>query len=185
MKRILTIAFALSLVTTSAFAQGEQYGWSLSGSDVDPEMNVGPAAGGLLPVYLWLTCTGDFGGWASMEGNVTYPAGWSNFGFNVLNGTLNAGTADALQLAGTGCPIQPFLAGFWNLFGTGEGGVCLVSSPAWPTVVTVDCDPLNADARDTAVIGYFAGTGTPCQDGLCGEVSVDDSSWGSIKGLYR
>jgi hypothetical protein len=188
MKRILTIAFALSLVATGAFAQTYDYGWSLSGSMTDPGVNTGPAAGGLVPVYLWLTCTGSFGGWAAMEADLEIPAGWSNFGFTPMNGVLNAGNPTNLLLAVGGCPVEPFLAGSWNLFdpAASGGGVCLVASAANGYNVTVDCDPLNATIHENALTGYFAGTGTPCEinGGDC-TVSVEDASWGSIKGLYR
>jgi hypothetical protein len=187
MKRILTIAFALSLVATGAFAQTYDYGWSLSGSMTDPGVNTGPVQP-VSTVYLWLTCTGSFGGWAAMEADLEFPAGWQNFGFNPLNGVLNAGTASALLLAVGGCPTEPFLCGSWSLFDAAAtgGSVCLVPSAANGYNVTVDCDPLNATTHDNAHVGYFAGTGTPCQvnNGDC-TVSVEDASWGSIKGLYR
>jgi len=191
MKRILTIAFALSLVATGAFAQGEDYGWSISDSDTDPGANVGAPVGGLpFNLYLWLSCTGAFDGWASMEADVQLAGagGPLLLGTTALNGALNAGSGTLLQLAVGGCPEEAFLAASFSVFDAAGLGVdmCLIDSSGpdnWN--VTVDCDPLNATAHQNAVTGYSSSGGAPCVLGECGIVSVEDASWGSIKGLYR
>ena len=194
MKRILTIVFALSLVATSAFAQGEDYGWSISGSNTDPNQSTGaPVGGAPFSLYLWLTCTtdaGGTGGWASMECDVQLagPGGPLLLGFTPLNGVLNGGAGTLLQLAVGGCPTEGFLAGSFSLFDAAGLGldVCLVDSSGpdnWN--VTVDCDPLNATTHQNAVTGYSSTGTAPCVLGECGVVSVEDASWGSIKGLYR
>jgi hypothetical protein len=187
MKRILTIAFALTLLASSAFA--EDYQWTLSLSNTDPFVNTGAPVAGLVPVYLWLAGNvpglPDPGCAAAAEFDMDI-TNWSNFGFSPVAGVLNAGNENALLLAIGGCPQGPFLAGSFNLFdGTGAGGdACLVPSAANGFNVTVDCDPIAPQNHDNAIIGVST-IGDPCEVGQLGEVAVEASTWGALKGLYR
>ncbi len=113
------------------------------------------------------------------------PGALNIFGFNVSNGFLNAGTATNLLLAIGGCPDSPLAAGSWPAFS---------SVAAWEFClgglnVTVNCDPLPAiTANDHK---GFSNNGFPrsCQSGLDFECehphSVEPTSWGKVKTLYR
>ncbi|GJM43710.1 MAG: hypothetical protein DHS20C21_05520 [Gemmatimonadota bacterium] len=186
MKRILTIVSVLSIVMASS-AMAEDYGWSLSFSDTDPNVQAAnvPAT---TPhsVYLWMACT-QADGMSAAEFSAVFPAGFFGHGFTPLNGVLNAGDANNLLLAVGGCPVGPFLAGQFGpyLDFTGAGGAwCLVASPTGNNV-TVDCDPVSPVANANAIVGCATNGNVACNTGACGTVSVEDSSWGSIKTLYR
>ncbi|MCA9729214.1 MAG: hypothetical protein KC729_16120 [Candidatus Eisenbacteria bacterium] len=183
MKRILTIAFALTLVASSAFAL--DYGWSISGSSTDARVNTGDIAPGLPgSVYLWLTCT-TVDGVSAMEARVDVQ-GLLFLSFTPMNGALNAGAGQELLLAVGGCPREDFLIGSISVLNLGTGGsLCLVPSTANGFNVTVDCDAVNPVTHENAVAG-FATTGlTFCDTSDQCTVSVEDTSWGNIKGLYR
>ena len=183
MKRILTIAFALTLVATSAFAQTENYGWSISASSTDPGVNVGSVAPGLpASLYLHLDCT-TIDGMAAMEANIAVN-GLLFLSFTPLNGVLNAGAGPALLLAVGGCPTADFLAGTIGVLNLGAGGdVCLVPS-AGGTNGTVDCDTIAPTLYPNAVTG-FTTQGDACVVGDCRLVSVEAQSWGGVKSLYK
>ncbi|MEZ5066953.1 MAG: hypothetical protein R3B81_19735 [bacterium] len=183
MKRILTIAFALTLVASSAFAL--DYGWSISGSSTDATVNTGDLAAGLPSnVYLWLNCT-TVDGISAMEARVDVQ-GLLFLSFTPMNGALNAGAGQELLLAVGGCPTDPFLIGSIGVLNLGTGGsLCLVPSTANGFNVSVDCDPIAPTTHENAVAG-FATTGlTFCDNSGDCVVSVEDTSWGNIKGLYR
>lgn len=184
MKRVLTIVSALLVAASPAFA--DNYGWSLSGSATEPCQPV--PLGSLQVVYLWFNYATD-DGMSAMEANLTTSANYSVLGFNVQNGYLNAGNQTNLLLAVGGCPTGPVVAGAWNLFDlTGTGGFgCLAGAN-----VTVDCDTVNPVAWPHGVSGWNNQGGTACSvlvDGGDGcnppVVSVEDTSWGSVKSLYR
>ena len=104
-----------------------------------------------------------------------------------MGGALNAGDGTDLLLAVGGCPVADYLMGNWQFLDfTGLGGnACLVPSPGG-TNASVDCDTLNPQVWPNAINGYSTDGSTPCVTGDCSEiVSVEDASWGSIKGLYR
>jgi hypothetical protein len=187
MKRIVTIvAAAALLVSSSAFA--DFYGWSLSGSAAAPCVSTGPAAS-ITNLALWLNYTTD-DGMSAMEADLVLAGGVTNFGFNTLNGFLNAGTASHLLLAVGGCPAGPVLAGTWTIFDPASlgFGACLVGAN-----VTVDCDVVNPVAWPHGVTGYSSVPGgVPCQVEVSSGtgctppiVAVESSSWGSVKSLYR
>ena len=183
MKRILTIAFALTLVASSAFA--EDYSWSISASDTDPNVNTAPVpASGPASYYLWLTCTSSFSGAASAEFKIDVVGFfWSNF--TPVLGVLNFGAGQDLVLGLGGCRTADFLAGTVNVFATGgPGALCFALSDANGSNVSVDCDPVNPVTHANAYTGLQTDGSDPCSFGSC-TVSVESDTWGSIKGLYR
>ncbi|GJM43709.1 MAG: hypothetical protein DHS20C21_05510 [Gemmatimonadota bacterium] len=186
MKRILTIACLLSLVVASG-AMAEDYGWRLSFSNTDPADSTATVpATTPHSVYLWLNCT-NLDGMSAAEFTAQFPAGFFGHGFTPMNGVLNAGNATNLLLAVGGCPMRPFLAGEFGpyLDFTGAGGSwCLVPSPTGNNV-TVDCDPVSPIAHDNAITGCATNGNAICRTGTCEPVSVEGTSWGSIKTLYR
>jgi hypothetical protein len=180
MKRVLTIVAALLVAAVPASA--ERYGWTISSSAVDPNVNTGPVTGAPLTLFLWLACAPD-GGMSAAEFNLQTPPGVFNFGFTPQNGFLNAGGASNLLLAVGGCPAGPVVAGSWAVFNTLAGSYCLISGPA--NFGTVDCSPTNPQVWAITQVGYGAGVPPTCVDVLCPPVAVESSSWGSLKSLYR
>jgi hypothetical protein len=184
MKRFLTIFFALcicAVMATSAPAQNI-YGWTVSSSNADPFANTGTLVPGLVTLYLWYACN-SADGMSAAEIDPVISAGNSILAFNVENGYLNAGNATHLLLAVGGCPNAPVRAGNWLILKATNVDLC----PGGANV-TVDCSP-DPSAWPNDFIG-FSEVGVPCEDArpedLCGVItSVEESSWGSIKSLYR
>ena len=192
MKRFMTILVVAMLAVVPA-AMAQNFGWTVSNSTTDPLSNTGPIGAGPSMfagnLYLWLFCDGTGFGMAAMEADVVeLRGGGAPTGFGVLNGFLNAGTATALLLAVGGCPTGPVLAG---AFSVGPDAflpdieICLVPSAANNRSITVAC---GGSGFNNNVIGFAKTSAASCVDGdsstLCG-VSVESSTWGQIKGLYR
>lgn len=182
-QRTVLLAALLTFVSASgAMAVGAPvYSWRLSLSDVDPDVIEGPAFPGFGTVYLWLSCNA-FDGAAAFGGHVTATGGAFIAGFAPTPGVLNAGNATDLLLAIGGCPDGPFRAGSFTVIGTATD-MCM-DNP-----VTVDCDQINPLEFASAFTGLSAGGGSVCEFGniFCetGPTAVEESSWGSLKSLYR
>lgn len=189
MKRVLTIVCALALAASTASAQIE-YGFKLSGSNTDPNVNVVPAFASFVgvSVHLWMDCSvGDGISAAEFDLNYVAPASVFGWAFTPLNGWLNAGGTGNLLLAVGGCPTGPVLVGSWSGFNTGgpiAHNFCLVPSAATGSKVGVDCSS-NPAAWPAKAIGLAAGVENACAETLCGPTSVESETWGSIKSLYR
>jgi hypothetical protein len=121
---------------------------------------------------------------AAAEIDPVISAGNTIAAFNVANGYLNAGTATHLLLAVGGCPAAPVRAGEWLILKATPVDLC----PGGANV-TVDCSP-DPQAWPNDFIGYSE-LGTPCEDPRPGEIcledpfSVEQTSWGRVKQLYR
>lgn len=183
MKRVLTIAAALLVFAAPSFAQ-QKYGWTISSSATDPNVNSGLTSPAPVSLFLWLACAAGPDGMSAAEFNLSTPAGLLNFGFTTMNGFLNAGGSSNLLLAVGGCPTGPVVAGSWTFFGTQAGDICIVPSGGGVRA-TVDCNTSVPGVWPIEAVGYGYGTsGDSCREALC-IVSVEPSSWGSVKSLYR
>ena len=92
-----TIWIALITFLIAGSAPAEDYGWSLSGSSTDPNVNTGPAVASTpFFVYLWLVCS-PIDGISATEFSMS--TGFFDAGFTPLNGVLNAGNSVDLLLA--------------------------------------------------------------------------------------
>jgi hypothetical protein len=186
MKRFMTIVSVLAVLSLagSAFAEYE-YGWTVSNSPTDPLANTGASTPGIVNYYLWFYCS-TTDGMSAAEFNGAATGGIIPLAFTATNGFLNAGGATNLLLAVGGCPLGPVSAGFWLCQEIGPGELCIVPAGNGNNV-TVDCRTSPA-AWDNDVRG-FSSVGEPCgvaiADLCLPQVSVEDESWGSIKGLYR
>jgi hypothetical protein len=179
MRRLVTIlsVFCLcAVMATSASAQNI-YGWTVSRSDADPFANTGELVGSFVNLYLWYACNSN-DGMSAAEIDPLINAPNSIAAFNVLNGYLNAGTATHLLLAVGGCPAAPVVAGSWLVLRSGPIDLC----PSGANV-TVDCSA-DPSAWPNEYIGYSE-LGVPCQDFTPCETSVEPTSWGRVKQLYR
>jgi len=189
MKRwYILAAFAIVLgQMTVAQAQTFRYGWTVSKSNADAFVNTGSPTGGVDTLYLWYQCNvGDGISAADLAATGSFATGGSILAFNVANGFLNAGNATSLLLAVGGCPPGPIVAGSWLVLHSSPGDLCL-GPGGQPTPVTVDCSA-NPSAHPADYIGYS--DTTPCthfESGsqLCETTSVEESSWGMIKSIYR
>jgi hypothetical protein len=184
MKRFLTIFLVLAFAS-SAF--GGQFGWTLSDSNTDPMSNQGTfTAAGLLTLYLWYYCTNNDRGLASAEFDIASSNPVNIIAaFTAINPPwLNAGGATNLLLAVGGCPSGLSVAGSFLISANGPGQYCLTTS-AIGNNVSVNCVDLNTYDNDW--IGYSTDGTAPCTspETLCFIVAVENTSWGSVKSLYR
>lgn len=181
MKSLLSISTVLLIAATPALGQNNFYGWTISSSSSNPDVNSGPVNPQPFSLYLWFKCSAS-GGMSAAEFDFAAPEGVLNFGFSPMNGFLNAGSASHLLLAVGGCPTGPVVAGSWVLFGQTPGDFCLVSS-ANGYRVTVDCSAPNPQLRAIDAVGYAYGGAIPsCLDLLCTHVHCwcwyCDTIWG-------
>ncbi len=188
MKRIMTILtvialFTMTAGTASAVGSSATFGWTISNSLVDPNVNTGASTGGVVSLGLWLQC-GLGNGMASAEFDLGVSGAMSVLAFTAMNGFLNAGGSTNLLLAVGACPSGPVLAGTVLIFDN-AGDICLVPAGNGNNV-TVECGTLAL--IDNYYRGY-SNVGAPCEHNgetvLCDFISVDDTSWGAVKSLYR
>ena len=183
MKRFMTTVSVLAILAMASSAFGATFGWTISGSVTDPDVNTGVATNGVASLYLWLDC-GIGNGMASAEFDLC-AVGINPLAFTTMNGFLNAGGATNLLLAVGGCPNGPIVAGSILVLDL-PGNICPCPAAANGNNVTVECATLALVLNDYR--GY-ASVGVPCETNanipLCEPVSVEDGSWGSIKSLYR
>jgi hypothetical protein len=193
---IIATLFLMLMYVPSTSADTYQYGWTISNSNVEPFSSTGAPGGGLTTLYLWLECvTKD--GVASAEFDLAVTgAGSSILAFTPTNGFLNAGGATNLLLAATGCPGDgdppiPIVAGSILVIDVGAE-FCIVPSAANNRSVSVDCSQTDPLTHDNTTTGYSSLGPPSCDDRtgpapgvLCPWTSVDDSSWGEVKSLYR
>jgi hypothetical protein len=197
MKRFVTmLAVAALFVAPAAMAQDGaydgEYGWTISNSSTDPFSNFGAPdfSTGTPLIYLWLQCA-NVDGASAAEFDVS-PAGFvAVFGFSAVPPFLNGGPdATHLQLV-LGCEGGMTLVGSFVANASYNGDICLVPSAANGYNVSVDCGAASFGKHQNNTIGFsMNGTADPaCSDltvdGLCTTVSVEENSWGAIKGLYR
>ena len=191
MKRFLTICAALALLlpASASHATDYQYGWTISGSGSDPFASTGPFAGGLITLHLWFQCSVKEGMSAAEFGLASSNPANQIIALNVQNGFLNAGSATQPLLAVGSCPPGPVVAAQLLVLSNAPGEYCIVaSSGAPPRNATVDCQ-INPAEHPNKVTGFSnTGSAPTCDDRsplLCNPVSVDATSWGEVKSLYR
>ena len=181
----LTLLLLTASTASAQFEQQNRYGWRLSDSAVSQFSNIGAApTQGLLTLYLWLDCSlGSAQGMSAAEFDLVAPAGSSILGFTPMNGFLNAGGPTNLLLA-TPCTVGPVTAGSLQVLDLGAGDYCIVSSAENGKNVSVDCSQFLEWDNDTVGYGNNGTLGCVTLSINC-EVSTEDSSWGSVKALYR
>ena len=192
MKRwYMLAALAVVLIqAATASAQTFRYGWTISQSSTDPFMNQGAPTGAVDNLYLWYQCNvGDGLSAADLAVTGSFVLSGNVLGFNTMNNFLNAGSATSLLLAVGGCPGSAIVAGSWLVLHTGAGRMCFTAG-GQPTPVSVDCS-VDPSAHPVDYIGYSdISEGPPCTNflggsELCEPISVEETSWGTIKSLYR
>jgi hypothetical protein len=191
MKLLMTICAALAMVVMMAptsQATDFQYGWTISNSIASPFSNTGPFVPGLGTLYIWYECSVKDGMSAAEMAFLTLNAANVTLAFTPLNGFLNAGTTTEWLLAVGSCPAGPVVAGQMLCLMNAPGEFCIVPSAANGINVTVDCSP-NPQTHTNSTVGFaHDGAVLLCNDlspELCNVVSVDQTSWGQVKGLYR
>lgn len=191
MRRCLTIGVVLACAAfpDDVFAVGGEYGFTISASPVSPDVNTTPFTPGLQTYHLWLKCcslpAGFPQGIAAAEFGLvsTNPANVI-LAFTPKGVWLNAGSATNLFLAIGGCPCGPLIVGNILFLTNAPGSLCIGPS-ATGTKAGVDCTP-NPQLWPVEWTGLDFGGG-PCGKGdLCIKpISVEEMSWGAVKGLYR
>jgi hypothetical protein len=158
-------------VTEQAIFVPNAYEFSVSASDVDPHVNSATPAGTPRYLYLWVTCAR--GGLSAFEADVH--SSMPLFGFEPLNGVLNAGTAEHILLAVPGCPTgeEPDqLVGRWLVYDLAPGGeVCLggESDPEGQLAIgAVDCGTVSPYCTLSPGVTGFSSRGSPCRTGTAG-----------------
>jgi hypothetical protein len=183
MRTFLPLAAVALLLATPAVLSAGQYGWSISASSTDLTVNQGTFQSGLMSLYLWYACSDD-GGMAAAEFRLDSldPAN-SVISFTPMNGFLAIGTFPDLLLAVGGCPQAPIVAGRIDISSVVPGDYCVVPSEFAARRIVVDCNILGFPLQAK---GYSSrGTMPLCYEPLCPDVSVEQDSWGKIKGVYR
>jgi hypothetical protein len=197
MKRFLTmilvVPFAVGGLASLASADGTlEYGWTISNSHTSAYSNQGPFIPGLKSLYLWYACNSDTGMAAAEFDILSKNPANVILAFTPKSGFLNAGTATKLLLAVGGCPDaqprgEPVNAGIILALSNAPGGYAIAPSNVNGNKVTVDCT-LDPAVWPVQWIGY-ADEGEPPQekdwDKCVKPVSVEEASWGRIKGTYR
>ena len=194
---MIPIVLALLLMPVVALGQVGYYDWSVSFTNTSMYDNTGADLAGVGTVYLWVEC-------CNIDGSVANPGmsaaemrlhgfdSWSVLAFtaNTGAGFLNAGGATDLALAVGGCPVGPVVAGDILVSGA-AGGVWIGSTDNVPGAATVDCGPGFSAWEFPQWVRYHGcrsagGTG-PLQDfgSGCSGTTVETSSWGTIKAIYR
>jgi hypothetical protein len=183
MRKVLSFAAAALLLLTPAVLSAGQYGWSISASSTDPAVNQGTFQSGAMSLYLWYACSDD-GGMAAAEFRLDSldPAN-ALISFTTMNNFLNAGTFPDVLLAVGGCPLAPIVAGRLDVSSVVPGDYCVVPSELSARRLVVDC---NIEGFPLQAKGYSSrGTMPLCYEPLCPIVSVEQTTWGRIKGIYR
>ena len=197
MRRCLTILAVMSFLvgfTTSASAIfGNEYGWTISDSQTDAYSNQGPFISGLQSLYLFYACNSKEGMSAAEFDLVSKDPANTILAFTTMGGYLNAGSATGLLLAVGGCPNAqpqgaPLAAGLILVLQNVPGAYHLAPSAINGIKGTVDCNPVPA-LWPIQWLGYNHEGIAPQEKGwdTCVEdpVAVEDTSWGSVKSLYR
>ncbi len=199
MKRWMTrwaVVAALALPAHAFAGGGGYYDWFLSFSSTDPDAVTGPDPAGLVNISLWFMagCSPSLEGPGLAAAELrAYPSGsspWTIIAFVTANGFLNAGSSTDLLLAVGGCPTGPLVAGDFLVSASGPGGLWLGESALGDARI-VDCS-IDAQPWSWPEFVRFRGCQSvsspyPVQDhgSGCTVTSVEESSWGTIKSLYR
>jgi hypothetical protein len=180
----------LLLVPTHGFSQ-DLFGWSLSASNTQPDVNTAPPTPGVFSIYLWLACTVS----DAVSAVAFHPTGT----LQVLAFTpasppdvaiWNVGECGDLVLAICGCPEAPLLVGeILVLDPVGIGGTLCLGDASCTGSGTVNCSR-SATAHSYAVVGFASDGSQPCIIGSCDPVvsASEDrelTTWGRVKAIYR
>jgi hypothetical protein len=186
-KVALSLCAAASLLVAGAADAQAPYGWTISASSTDPDVNTASVQE-LGTYYLWLKCSAVSGVQAAQIGLSTGGAGVHTC-MVTENGWLNAGDADCLLLAAPGCPTGPVRVATIVVSNCSQQpfSLCIVPCDPFggtPKAVTIDCATTSENPIDWTgldVGGGSCGSGTP----VCGTVGTESMSWGKGKGRYR
>ncbi len=179
-RTLLLALFLYAFSGSAAFGQN-QYGWSLSESDIDPCVTTGSPTFGVKNLYLWHTY--NFADPMSAA-DLSLQGSLAPLAFTTANGFLNAGDATNLLLAVGGCPPAPVAAGFVLIIDTG-GNLAIAGAR-----LTVDCVVNNPYVSGTT--GWSSDGSAPVEFEVQGSTGcrilvdyVEPRSWGNVKHLYR
>jgi hypothetical protein len=159
---------------------------------MDPYVNSTPFVPGLVTYYLHYACStpepeGPGGAAAAEFGLYSTDLANSIVAMIPTAGFLNAGTVTEPLLAIAGCETGPRRAANLLCLNAIRAQYCFRPSAANGILGTVDCSPAP-QIWDSDYIGLSLDAGDPCMVGnaMCTKpVSVEETSWGRVKTMYR
>lgn len=179
--RALTIALVAALLF-SATAGAEDYQWTISNSPTDPYSNTDVPTLTVRTLYLWLACAAQ--GAQCAEFDIASTGSLLLLAVTPSGPWIQIAPPPDLLLCFLPCTSTPSVAAALTVLDF-PGSLCIVPSATNGINVTVDCEA-NPQLHPNAVIGYANDGTDPCVVGTCPDpVTVDGSSWGSVKSLYR
>ncbi|HMB69277.1 MAG TPA: hypothetical protein VKU85_08185 [bacterium] len=191
---VLVAAVASSADPASA---NRPFGWTISASPTDPLVNwASPRiTPGPVDLYLWYACSSW---WIQANAAEMGVAGTlTPVGFTPLNGFVSIGTATELLL-GHACAYAPMLAGILTVQDPGGGGTVSFVPSSNNRIITVACGSGMGYTHEW--IGFASDGSLPPYDIVSTDVpclltgpdpptsagrSVESSSWGRVKAIYR
>jgi len=206
MKKVLVIAIALTLVITAA---------ALAGPGQNPLTKIAihakayPTTCKQIPTFadchgIVTTLAGsggnvnvipvlfDIASYTVAEFGMTWPAEWGTMSWlrckgNIAIGTImnpGDGTAISWSVCMAGWSVAPGLG--W-LTPTGPGIVSPIPNPATGDMGVVDCTPTSQGGPyyDHPMCVFSAGIDGMTGDDPCEETATEQSTWGSIKGMFE
>lgn len=183
-------------IATASFATDQPYGWTISASSTNPFVNTVAPTSTLETFYLWQVCC-DVPDYPDGSPRVQ---GFSAAEFAVIStGIQHLSTSSSACFIGDppfppdlaffcpGCPCGPIVVAALLVLNF-PGSMCFAPSVLGGILGTVDCEA-EPTLWGMDWIGIdSSGAGAPCGSGiLCDKppVSIDGTSWGRTKSLYR
>ena len=193
MKRLITTLALAAILAVPAGAladgtPGNPYAWTISASNTNELVNTTAFVPGLASYYLWLACCNLPDGLQQGMSAAEFSIAMDNaanliLAFTPTSGYLNAGGATNLLLAVGGCPCGPVPAGIILSLMNAPGQLNITPAPNG-NKVKVDCET-QPQAWPIDWIGLGIGVPNAGKGDACKFTSVEATTWGAIKGLYR
>jgi len=186
---LVTMSLLCATLGSTVGARAEElYGWSISASDTDPFENVATPQTGLFSLYIWVTCiqsevlnVGGFGFEGSLADAIVGVVALPGFGVVQTSDPLEIGIAADCTTDAPAPTAEVFV-----FDGTGKGGTLCLVGTSMPASQSCNCDAPFPMCFENAVTGFSSDGSDPCVVGSCTPpISVDASTWGSLKALYR
>jgi hypothetical protein len=203
MKKVLVIALALTLVITAA---------AIAGQGMNPLTKIGihaRAHGACKTLPTFPACSSiitaipalnadidvipvlfDITQYTVAEFGMTWPAEWGTGSWsrclgNIAIGTIHnpgEGTAISWSVCMYAWSVAP---GFLWIFPSSAGIVTPIPNPATGDMGVVDCTPTGVGGPYYDHPMCIFSAGFPAGDDPCEETAVEQSTWGSIKGMFK
>ena len=180
---VIPLIAAAVLVGSISVGHAVEFGWTISASDTDPNVNTGLSTNGVRTLYLWLQC-GTGNGLAGAEFDLC-ATGIIPLAFTAApTFWCSDSPPESILLCAQGCPTGPVVAGSILVLDL-VGSICLCPDPNGNNL-SVECGTLEGVTNRHR---GCSNVGAPCETGpeinLCDGPPVERDGWGSIKSRYR